>query len=43
MAFTFSIETMVQGCHLCKEIWEAAIDGVSFLACEREIGNSHNA
>ena len=35
MVFTFSIETVVLGYHLYNEIWEAAIDGVSFLAKER--------
>ena len=35
MAFMSSIETMVQGYHLYKEIWEVAIDEVSFLVKER--------
>ena len=41
MVFTFSIETVVRGYHVYKEIWEAAIDGVE-LPCKREIGNAHD-
>ena len=41
MAFTFSIETVVRGYHVYKEIWEAAIREVE-LPCEREIGNAHD-
>ena len=41
MAFVFSIETVVRGYHVYKEIWEAAIDEVE-LPCEREIGNTHD-
>ena len=42
MAITFSIETVVQGYHIYKEIWNAAMDGTE-LPCEREIGNTHNS
>ena len=41
MAFTFSIETVVRGYHIYKEIWNAAMDGTELL-CEREIGNAHD-
>ena len=41
MVFTFSVEAVVRGYHICKEIWEGAIDGVE-LPCEREIGNAHD-
>ena len=41
MVFAFSIETVVRGYHVYKEIWEAAIDGVE-LPSKREIGNAHD-
>ena len=41
MAFMFSIKTVVQGYHIYKEIWNAAIDGTE-LPCRREIVNSHD-
>ena len=41
MAFLFSIKTVVQGYHICKEIWNAVMDGTE-LSCEREINNAHD-
>ena len=41
MEFTFSIETVVQGYHIYKEIWNAAMDGTE-LPCEREICNAND-
>ena len=41
MEFTFSIETVVRGYHVYKEIWNAAVDGTE-LPCEREIGNARD-
>ena len=41
MAFTFSIETMVRGYHIYKEIWNAVMDGTELL-CERESGHAHD-
>ena len=41
MAFTFSVETVVQGYHTYEEIWNAVMDGTE-LPCEREIGNTHD-
>ncbi len=41
MAFMFSIEIVVQGYHIYKEIWSAAMDGTE-LPCKRDIGNAHD-
>ena len=41
MAFTYSIESVVRGYHIYKEILNAAMDGTE-LPCEREIGNAHD-
>ena len=41
MAFMFSIETVVRGYHIYKEIWNTAIDGTE-LPCGREIVNAHD-
>ena len=41
MALTFSIETVVRGYHIYKEVWNAAMDGTE-LPCKREIGNAHD-
>ena len=41
MVFTFSIEIVVRGYDVYKEIWETAIDEVE-LPCKREIGNTHD-
>ena len=41
MAFTFSIETVVRGYRIYKEMWSTAMDGTE-LPCEREIGNAHD-
>ena len=41
MAFMFSIETVVRGYHIYKEIWNAAIDGTE-LHCGRIIVNAHD-
>ena len=42
MEFTFSIETVVQGYHIYKEIWNAVMDGTE-LPYEREICNANNS
>lgn len=39
--FTFLIKMVVRGYHICKEVWNAAMDGTE-LPCEREIGNAHD-
>ena len=41
IAFMFSIETVVRGYHIFKEIQNAAIDGTE-LPCGREIVNAHD-
>ena len=41
MAFTLSIETVVRGYHMYKEVWNTAMDGTE-LPCEREIGNAND-
>jgi len=37
----FLIESVIQGYHEYKDIWDVAIDGAE-LPCEREPGNPHD-
>ena len=39
--YTFSIESIIQGYHEYKDIWDADMDGIE-LPCEREQGNPHD-
>ena len=41
MAFMLSVETVIQGCHIYKEIWNTVIDGTE-LPGGREIVNAHD-
>ena len=38
--YTFSVEAMIQGHHVYKEIW-ISVEG-EILSCMREVGNSHD-
>jgi len=37
---SYSVHTSVRGCHVCKDVWEAALG--QLLPCQRESGNIHD-
>ena len=41
MAFMFSVETVVRGYHIYKEIWNTVMEATE-LPCKREISNAHD-
>ena len=40
---SFTVTSAIRGCHVYKDIWDAASDINEELHCEREIGNPHDS